>query len=110
MQTKLKSPYIKLDSKNLEIFRNQKIIFKNIKKELSVVLKKMIDYGNYFWNLYKKIKLIEGNFDLLFFFIFDNFPICDISDYIVSYLQLLILKGEVFYPFTILPIYICLQT
>ena len=76
-----------------------------MKKELAVVLKKMMQQGNYFWNLYNQIKLIDENYNLLFFFIFDNFPINDISQYIKSYLELLILKKEVLYPFSILPIY-----
>ena len=104
-QTKLKCPFIQLDNKKLEVFENQKLSFRKMKKELAVVLKKMIQQGNYFWNLYNQIKLIDKNYNLLFFFIFDNFPINDISQYIKSYLELLILKKEVLYPFSILPIY-----
>ena len=67
-QTKMKSPYIKLDSKDLEKFNTKEIIFKNMKKELAVVLKKMIQQGNYFWNLYNKINLIKKDYNLVFFF------------------------------------------
>ena len=69
-QTKIKSPYINLDSKDLEKFNTKEIIFKNMKKELAVVLKKMIQQGNYFWNLYNKINLIKKDYNLVFFFLY----------------------------------------
>lgn len=67
-QTKMKNPFINLDCKNLEKFNSQEIIFKEMKKELAVALKKMIKHGNYFWNLYNKIKLIKEDYNLVFFF------------------------------------------
>ena len=73
-----------------------------MKKELAVVLYKMILYGEKFMELYKKIGLIKDDYSVLLFLIFDNYPIKDISENIKLYLDILIQKKKITYPFIII--------
>ncbi len=104
-QTKLQSPFIKLNSKCVIGFNNVYLPFDDMKKELAVVLYKMILYGEKFMELYKKIGLIKDDYSVLLFLIFDNYPIKDISENIKLYLDILIQKKKITYPFIIRPIY-----
>ena len=104
-QTKLQSSFRKLNSKNVIDFNNDYLPLDDMEKELAVVLYKMILYGENFIKLYKKIELIKDNYSVLFFLIFDNYPIKEISENIKLYLDILIQKKKIPYPFTIRPIY-----
>ena len=104
-QTKLQCPFIQLNSKSVTGFNNDFLPFDDMKKELAVVLNKMIIYGKKFLELYKKIGLIKDDYSVLLFLIFDNYPIRDISEKIKLYLDILIQKEKITYPFTIRPIY-----
>ena len=93
-------------NKNSLFFDKEKLTYSEIKKELSIVLYKMILYGNYFYELYKELKLIDKNYNVQFFLIFNNYRIEDISKEIHQCINILIDKNKVNYPFSIKPIYV----
>ena len=107
-QTKLEGPYINLDIKSIK--ENSDLMDKikdkkYIKKELIIVLCKMILYNKYFYDLYQRIGIIDKKFYTIFFLVFDNYPLIDISEVIKDYIDILIEKNLVKYQFTIQPIY-----
>ena len=95
-QTKANSPNIQLNRFNSKNFELTKLNKKEMKNELAVVINKMIITGEYFYELYKKLGLIKDinyNYNVLFFLIFNNFPINDITSVIKNYIDILIEKG-----------------
>ena len=101
-QTKIKGPNIQLNKNNFD----KKILSLNeIKEELAAVLYKMIIYNKYFYELYIKLGLIDEKYTSLFFLIFDDYPISNISVYIKNYLDIFIDKKLLTYNFIIQPIY-----
>ena len=76
-----------------------------MKKELAVVLYKMIFTGNYFFRLYNQLKIIEKSYSVIYYLIFDNYPIKDISTKIKEYIDIFIKQNYINYSFQIQPIY-----
>ena len=103
-QTKSQGP-TNILPKDITSFNSTELEFDQMKKELSVVLYKLILYGKYFYELYTKLKIIDNKYKVIFFLIFDNYRIEDISKEIENYINILIDKKKVGYPFTIRPIY-----
>jgi len=104
IQSKMQGPNIKLKATQEEL--RKEILYKDeMKKELIVVLYKMVLYGDYFFHLYKELEMIDKDFNVLFLLIFDKYSIKNVSYYIKDYIDLLINEGYVYYPFTIKPIY-----
>ena len=101
-QTKIKGPNIKL---NKEEFNKKKLFLNEMKEELAVVLYKMIIYNKYFYELYIKLGLIDENYTAVFFLIFDDYPIKDISKKIKIYLDIFKNLNLLNYDFMIQPIY-----
>jgi len=101
-QTKIKGPNIKL---NKEEFNEKKLFLNEMKEELAVVLYKMIIYNKYFYELYIKLGLIDENYTAVFFLIFDDYPIKDISEKIKIYLDIFKNLNLLNYDFMIQPIY-----
>ena len=101
-QTKIKGPNIKL---NKEEFNEKKLFLNEMKEELAVVLYKMIIYNKYFYELYIKLGLIDENYTAVFFLIFDDYPIKDISQKIKIYLDIFKNLNLLNYDFMIQPIY-----
>jgi len=101
-QTKIKGPNIKL---NKEEFNEKKLFLNEMKEELAVVLYKMIIYNKYFYELYIKLGLIDENYTAVFFLIFDDYPIKDISKKIKIYLDIFKNLNLLNYDFMIQPIY-----
>ena len=101
-QTKIKGPNIKLNNKNFDITN---LTLNEMKEELAAVIYKMILYNDYFYDLYIKLGLIDENYKALFFLIFDDYPISDISTYIKDYLDIFIKKKLLNYDFRIQPFY-----
>ena len=106
LETKSECPCIKIDYQNEAEFDKTKLMKKEMKKELSVVLYKMIKKAELFYKLYEKLEIVKSRYSVLFFLIFDNFRFHDISEIIKSYLEIFINKKDIItYPFTIKPIY-----
>ena len=103
-QTKSQGP-TNILPKDITSFNSTELEFDQMKKELSVVLYKLILYGKYFYELYTKLKIIDNKYKVIFFLIFDNYRIEDISKEIENYINILIDKKKVNYPFTIRQIY-----
>ena len=104
-QTKLEGPNIQLNFEKSVLFKKQTLDNKEMKKELAVVLNKMIIVSEYFYEVYEELGLIK-DYNVLFFLIFNNFPIKDITEVIKKYIDIFIELGYVSFPFTIKPIYL----
>jgi len=105
IQTKTESPTIKLKTESDKQFDNIYLTLNEMKKELAVVLYKMIFTGNYFFRLYNQLKIIEKSYSVIYYLIFDNYPIKDISTKIKEYIDIFIKQNYINYSFQIQPIY-----
>ena len=102
-QTKISCPLIQINPDNI---KKKSLTLEEIKKELVVVIYKMILSGNYFYELYKKIKIIDDSYNVIFYLIFNSIAISDISDIILKYINKLNDLKYINYPFSFQPIFL----
>ena len=102
-QTKISCPLIQINPDNI---KTKSLTLEEIKKELVVVIYKMILSGNYFYELYKKIKIINDSYNVIFYLIFNSIAISDISDIILKYINKLNDLKYINYPFSFQPIFL----